>query len=287
MKKPSSEKLHKVLADVGLGSRRSLERWIEAGRVSVNGVRAKLGARVVPTDLIRVDGRRISRHPPGTRRSEGTKVRVLRYHKPVGEICSRADPVGRRSVFHRLPNIVGGRWIAVGRLDINTCGLLLFTNTGELAHRLMHPSSGIEREYAVRVLPWSSTEGTESPRAKLIVNANSIQSNLSDEATSNKMVSAALLKRLKEGIQLEDGLARFERITDIGGQGQNHWYHVVVKEGKNHEVRRLWEATGLRVSRLIRIRYGSVELTRSLRPGRWEELTPKEVMELATSVGQK
>ncbi|MBT8419911.1 MAG: rRNA pseudouridine synthase [Gammaproteobacteria bacterium] len=276
----SSEKLQKVLADAGLGSRRSLEQWIEAGRVSVNGARAKLGARVIPSDIIRVDGRQIARPTSGPGRSHGTKIRVLRYHKPLGEVCSRSDPEGRRSVFDGLPNIAQGRWIAVGRLDINTSGILLFTNAGELAHRLMHPSAGIEREYAVRVLPSQSiADPTADPKH------TSGDQYTRRDLRSEAPVSPALLKRLQTGMELEDGPARFERIIDVGGQGQNHWYHVVLKEGKNHEVRRLWEAAGFRVSRLIRVRYGPVELARALRPGRWEALTEREIAEILGCVG--
>jgi len=268
-KYPLSEKLQKVLAEAGLESRRALERWIEAGRVSVNGVQAKLGARVQATDIIRVDGREVSRRPPGTE-----KLRVLRYHKPAGEICSRADPGERRNVFDRLPHISRGRWIAVGRLDINTSGILLFTNIGELAHRLMHPASGIEREYAVRVLPWDSK-------------ADSTQSSgdIRHGDGKNNEVTPEVIAHLRKGVQLEDGVARFEHIIDVGGQGQNHWYHVILKEGKTHEVRRLWEAVGLKVSRLIRVRYGPIPLGRDLRPGRWEQISPKEAAELAESVG--
>nr|VFK63477.1 MAG: 23S rRNA pseudouridine2605 synthase [Candidatus Kentron sp. TC] len=269
-KQRGSEKLQKVLAEAGLGSRRLLEGWIEAGRVSVNGVKAKLGARVRITDRIRVDGREIFRSPPATER-----LRVLRYHKPVGEICSRTDLKGRPSVFDRLPNISRGRWVAIGRLDVNTCGLLLFTNMGELANRLMHPSSGMEREYAVRVLAWDWE--TDTPRSG------------KDRryAVKNKEggVAPDVVGRLRKGIRLDDGLARFEHIMDAGGEGQNHWYHVIIKEGKTHEVRRLWEAVGLRVSRLIRIRYGPIRLQRELHPGRCEELSTKETEELAKSVG--
>lgn len=273
----SSEKLQKVLAEAGLGSRRSLERWIEAGRVNVNGARAKTGMRVRPQDVILVDGRRISRpfpHKDGTGNNarNNPRVRVLRYHKPAGEICSRQDPEKRPTVFDGLPGILQGRWIAVGRLDIGTSGILLFTNAGNLAHRLMHPSSEIEREYAVRVTgdgirdDDGGTGGT-------------------DGTDGTGPVPASLLRALQSEIQLEDGPARFERITPSGGQGRNYWYHVVVKEGRNHEVRRLWEAVGFRVSRLIRIRYGPVQLARELRPGRWEELSREEVLQLMKSAG--
>nr|VFK51707.1 MAG: 23S rRNA pseudouridine2605 synthase [Candidatus Kentron sp. TUN]VFK52294.1 MAG: 23S rRNA pseudouridine2605 synthase [Candidatus Kentron sp. TUN]VFK52719.1 MAG: 23S rRNA pseudouridine2605 synthase [Candidatus Kentron sp. TUN] len=266
-----SEKLQKVLAEAGLGSRRLLESWIEAGRVSVNGVQAKLGMRVQITDKIRVDGRQIFRPPAGTK-----ELRVLRYHKPVGEICSRADPEGRPNVFDRLPNISQGRWIAIGRLDINTCGLLLFTNTGELANRLMHPASGIEREYAVRVLPWESEMNSTQSSSYAKRSANDKKNSIPIEES---------ITRLRKGVQLEDGIARFESIVDAGGQGRNHWYHVTIKEGKTREVRRLWEAVGLRVSRLIRVRYGPIRLERELHPARWEELSEEEITELVKCVG--
>nr|VFJ86780.1 MAG: 23S rRNA pseudouridine2605 synthase [Candidatus Kentron sp. LFY] len=270
-----SEKLQKVLAEAGLGSRRSLEHWIASGRVDVNGVPATLGARVQESDTIRVDGRKLFRPSPGTAR-----LRVLRYHKPVGEICSRADPEDRPSVFQRLPGISRGRWIAVGRLDINTCGLLLFTNAGELANRLMHPSSGTEREYAVRVLPWSP----EKDSAQSSSDESSAGIKYDPNGKKNG-IAPDVIERLRKGVRLEDGVARFEDITDAGGQGQNHWYHVTIREGKTHEVRRLWEAVGLRVSRLIRIRYGPIRLERNLRPGRWEELSAWETAQLARSVG--
>nr|VFJ57401.1 MAG: ribosomal large subunit pseudouridine synthase B [Candidatus Kentron sp. DK]VFJ68069.1 MAG: ribosomal large subunit pseudouridine synthase B [Candidatus Kentron sp. DK] len=270
----SSEKLQKTLADAGFGSRRSLEGWIEAGRVSVNGTRAKLGERVVPSDVIRVDGRRIAR-PWSEGEKEPPRVRVLRYHKPAGEICTRRDPEGRPCVFEQLPNISRGRWIAVGRLDVTTSGILLFTNAGELANRLMHPANGVEREYAVRVLPWDPSPATESPYSRRKISPSPVK----------PTVSPALLEQLQTGVRLEDGMARFQRVIDGGGQGQNHWYHVIIREGRTHEVRRIWEAVGFRVSRLIRIRYGPVRLHRELRPGNWEDLTRREVEELASIVG--
>lgn len=244
---PPGEKLQKVLARAGLGSRRELERWIEGGRVTVNGVRATLGDRVSATDSIRVDGRRITGG-----QSVPAPVRVLRYHKPAGEICSRRDPEGRPTVFARLPRLEQGRWVAVGRLDFNSSGLLLFTNDGTLAHRLAHPSSGIEREYAVRV------RGDVTP---------------------------TMVRRLKTGVELDDGSARFARIEPAGGEGQNQWYHVVVTEGRNREVRRLWESQGVSVGRLIRVRIDLITLPRALRPGRYDELGPGETRRLHERLG--
>ncbi len=242
-----TEKLQKVLARAGFGSRREMEGWIEAGRISVNGQIAKLGERVGENDTIRVDGKPVSKQ----RVSEGRR-RVLVYHKPLGEVTSRDDPEGRTTVFDRLPSRVKGRWIAVGRLDINTLGLLLFTTDGELANRLMHPSSEIEREYAVRVLG---------------------------------EVDQKTLNALKQGVELEDGMAHFDGIKYSGGEGSNQWYHVTLKEGRNREVRRLWESQGVTVSRLIRVRYGPIWLPRGLRPGRWEELDEKSIQLLLQTVG--
>lgn len=228
-----------------MGSRREIERWIEAGRLSLDGKKARLGDRVSPGQIIRLDGRpvRLNRQPNNTR--------VLIYHKPEGEICTRNDPKGRPTVFKRLPKLNRGRWISVGRLDINTIGLLLFTNNGELANRLMHPSYEVEREYAVRVF------GRVRPEA---------------------------INKLLKGIELEDGKAKFETIEDRGGEGSNHWYHIVIKEGRQREVRRLWEAAGAEVSRLIRVRYGEVELPRRLKKGRSEDLEPKQVDNLLAMV---
>lgn len=248
-KTPVTEKLQKVLARAGYGSRRELERWIEAGRVRVNGERATLGMRIAPRDVVQVDGRRVGEH-----RRHGQPVRVLRYHKPVGEICSRRRDSDRPTVFERLPVLKVGRWIAIGRLDLNSSGLLLFTNDGGLAHRLMHPSAGIEREYAVRV------RGT---------------------------VDAKVLRALRRGVRLEDGPARFESIVDRGGEGTNHWYHVVIREGRNREVRRLWASQDAQVSRLARIRYGPVTLPRSLSRGRWDELSERQVAKLLRAVSGK
>lgn len=243
-----TEKLQKVLARAGFGSRREIESWISEGRISVNGKLATLGDRVSATDVIRVDGHVVSK----TRLEQSHRCRVLLYHKPVGEVTSRNDPEGRPTVFDNLPGLRNGRWIAVGRLDINTSGLLLFTNDGELANRLMHPSYTIEREYAVRVL------GEVAPET---------------------------LQQLREGVELEDGPARFNAIVDGGGEGANHWYHVTLDEGRNREVRRLWESQGVTVSRLIRVRYGPIAMPRRIRPGRWEELKGEELSLLRQSVG--
>ncbi len=233
-----SDKLHKVLADAGIGSRRDMEELIIAGRVSVNGQPAHIGQRVSPTDQVRVNGK------PLVRRQPGKTPRVLLYHKPAGEIVSQDDPERRPTVFDKLPKVSGGRWVAVGRLDFNTEGLLLFTTSGELANRLMHPRYEVEREYAVRVL-----------------------GELTDEQK----------QRLLAGVPLEDGAAAFSKLEDAGGQGANHWYRVVIAEGRNREVRRMFEAVGLEVSRLIRIRYGAVRLPRSLARGRYQELSPEWV----------
>ena len=242
----ASQKLQKVLAQAGLGSRRDMEQWVRAGRVTVNGVPAQIGARVGPHDVIEVDGRPL-RGEAGTR-----APRVLLYHKPEGEIVSRDDPAGRASVFERLPPVRGGRWLAVGRLDYNTCGLLILTTDGELANRMMHPRYGLEREYAVRV------------RGKL---------------------SEAQLARLRSGIELEDGRARCDSVEDAGGEGTNHWYRIVIREGRNRVVRRLFEALGIAVSRLMRVRFGPVALPPRLKRGQTVELAPREVRELLAVLG--
>jgi len=240
------ERIQKVLAGLGYGSRREIERWIEAGRVQVNGKIISLGTQVEPSDQIRVDGK------PVKTTTETEITRVLAYHKPVDEICTRSDPEGRPTVFDNLPHLKSGRWIAIGRLDINSSGLMLFTNNGELANRLMHPSYQIEREYAVRVLG----EVTEK-----------------------------MLDQLKKGVKLDDGIAKFVTICDAGGQGANHWYHVTLKEGRNREVRRIWEAVDRKVSRLHRIRYGSVSLPRSLHQGHFMELEEDATDLLLKTVG--
>lgn len=237
-----SEKIQKILANAGLGSRRQIEDWLRDGRVSVNGAVAKLGDRMTTEDKVRVDGREVK-----LIKNAAQKCRVLLYHKPEGEICSRSDPEGRTTVFDRLPMLRNGRWISIGRLDYNTSGVLLLTNDGELANHLMHPSAEIDREYAVRV------QGEVSPD---------------------------MLKRMKKGVRLDDGVAHFEQIVDAGGESTNHWYHVVVREGRNRLVRRLWESQGVGVSRLIRIRFGTISLPRMLRRGQWAELSLSDINSL-------
>jgi len=234
-----SEKLQKVLARAGAGSRREMETYISAGRVSVEGKTAYLGDRVEGNELIRVDGHQIKLKP-----LEDDLCRVLMYNKPEGEMCTRKDPEGRPTVFDRLPKLDGSRWVAVGRLDINTSGMLLFTTDGELANRLMHPSKQVEREYAVRIFG---------------------------------EVNEAMLQTLRHGVKLEDGSAKFQKITYKGGEGRNHWFHVVLSEGRNREVRRLWESQDVQVSRLIRVRYGDMEMKRQLPLGGWTELNLKDV----------
>lgn len=242
-----SEKLQKVLARAGLGSRREIEKWIQEGRVRIDNVIAKLGDRVELTAKIKVDDRLVELN-----KTQQIKRRVILYHKPVGEICARHDPEGRPTVFDKLPRLLNQRWISIGRLDFNTAGLLLFTNDGDLAHRLMHPSYEIEREYAVRVL------GEVKPE---------------------------VLKRLRLGVELEDGKAKFDEIRDAGGEGANHWYHVILREGRNREVRRLWESQGITVSRLIRVRFANVQLPRFLRAGKWYDLEREGMAELINKVG--
>ena len=244
---PAGEKLQKVLARIGLGSRREMETAIAAGRVTVNGQVAKLGDRVDITAQVSVDGR-----PVALKAGEDTPRRVIMYNKPEGELCTRKDPEGRRTVFDRLPRLKGERWIAIGRLDINTSGLLLFTTDGELANRLMHPSTHIEREYAVRVMGEPKIEH---------------------------------IKAMVEGVMLEDGMARFTDVQEFGGEGINTWFHVVILEGRNREVRRLWESQGLTVSRLKRVRYGSVFLDKRAKAGEWTELSQEEIDELSALTG--
>lgn len=238
------EKLQKALARLGLGSRRQMEIVIQEGRVSVNGQVAKIGDRVGQGDEIRVDGRQLRYTAENEKRR-----RILMYYKPEGEICSSHDPEGRPTVFERLPPLSHDRWVMVGRLDINSTGLLLFTNDGELAHRLMHPSNEVEREYAVRVM------GEVTPE---------------------------ILQNLTKGVELDDGLAKFDDIVEKGGEGINRWYQVKLKEGRNREVRRLFESQGLKVSRLLRTRYGTVSLPRELRTGRYMELTAVKLIILPT-----
>ena len=231
------EKLHKALARAGLGSRREMERWIDAGRLEVDGAKAAVGDRIFGGEKIKLDDKPVEL-------AVGEPVRCLLYHKPVGEVCSRKDPEGRRTVFDSLPPLKNGRWIVIGRLDFNTSGLLLFTTDGELANALMHPSSMIDREYLIRVM-----------------------GDVTDEH----------LARLKQGVELDDGVARFTDIKEGGGEGINRWFYVVLMEGRNREVRRLWESQGLTVSRLKRVRFGNVFIPSKLKKGQWMELADKDV----------
>jgi len=240
-----NEKLQKVLARAGFGSRREIETWIEQGRIRINQSIATIGDRVNEHDKICVDGSLISHQ-----RLYSNKNRILIYNKDAGTVCSRSDPEGRNTIFKDLPKTRHARWISVGRLDITTMGLLIITTDGELANRLMHPSYEIPREYMARVLG---------------------------------EVDEAMIQSLMKGVELEDGLAHFDSIIEVGdrsGRGANHWYRVVIKEGRNREVRRLWESQGVRVSRLSRIRYGPVTLPRRLRRGHWCEMEPTEVSQL-------
>lgn len=242
----ADEKLQKVLARAGLGSRREMERAIEAGMVRVNHREAKLGDRVTPDDAISYRGEAVKVQ------AQSARQRVLLYNKPEGEICSRQDPEGRRTVFENLPKLQGERWISVGRLDFNTSGLLLFTNDGELANKLMHPSSVIDREYLVR-----------------------IQGEVDNE----------MKRQLVEGVLLEDGVARFTDIVEGAGEGRNQWFYCVVMEGRNREVRRLWESQGVKVSRLKRVRYGNIFIPSHVRVGQWIELNDKEIRDLMLTAG--
>lgn len=242
----TGERLQKVLAARGLGSRRQIEAWIRAGRVQVNGEVAVLGARVGPEDRIAVDGRplRMARH--------ADRVRVLLYNKPVGEICTRQDPARRRTVFERLPGLKRGRWMSIGRLDINSSGLLLFSNHGGLVNALAHPSGGLDREYAVRL------------------------DGMPDDAT---------IQRLLDGVDIDGHLMAFSDFEYYGGEGRNRWFHVCLTEGRNREVRRLFEAVGIQVARLKRVRYGPVVLPRGLDRGELTELTRDEVRALVSLTG--
>lgn len=245
----AGERLQKVLARLGLASRREIEEWIKSGRVTLNGQYAKLGDRYRPGDRITANGRQID---PSAEAQEPT--RVLVYHKPTGEVVTRRDPEGRPVIFTQLPRPTRGRWISIGRLDINTQGLLLVTTNGELANRLMHPSHEIEREYAVRVLG---------------------------------RVDDAMLDRLRQGVELEDGLARFESIANAGGEGANQWFRVTLKEGRNRIVRRLWESQNIQVSRLMRIRFAHIDLPPRLRARTFLELPKEQVNQLLEFVGLK
>ena len=239
-----SERLQKVLANAGFGSRRQIEQWIREGRIRINGRLAQLGDQVGEEDRIKIDGRPVSEK----RIQSQQKHHVIMYNKPEGEIVSRHDEKGRASVFDHLPPLEKGRWIAVGRLDLNSAGLMIFTTHGELANRLMHPSRQIEREYAVRV-----------------------HGHVNDEQ----------LEQLVTGVELDDGFARFEEIVDSGGEGSNHWYHVVIMEGRKREVRRLWEAIGVQVNRLKRVRFGPLFLNSAVKAGQWRSLNREELRQLS------
>ena len=242
------EKLQKVLARAGQGSRREMETRIREGRVLVNGEVATLGDRVSVKDTITIDGYSIIATEAGANR------RVIIYNKPEGEVCTRKDPEGRPTVFDKLPKLRGERWIAVGRLDINTSGLLLFTTDGELANRLMHPSTEIDREYLVRVM---------------------------GEVTEENLAA------LRKGVILDDGVAKFTDIVDGGGEGINRWFYVCLMEGRNREVRRLWESQGVKVNRLKRVRFGPVFLPSKAKVGRWVEMDDSDVNSLCAMVDLK
>ncbi len=245
----SGERLQKLLSQAGVGSRRELERWIKEGRISVNDEVAKLGDRATVTDKILVDGKLVKMDI-----KDLAARRIMIYNKPEGEVCTRSDPEGRPTVFDRLPPLKGQRWIIVGRLDINTSGLLLFTTDGELANKLMHPRNEVDREYAVRV-----------------------KGDVNDE----------MLARLKEGVLLEDGIGKFTDIHDSGGTGLNRWFHVVLMEGRNREVRRLWDSQGVTVSRLKRVRFGCMFMPSRLKVGQFEELEQGDSDNLCAMVGLK
>jgi 23S rRNA pseudouridine2605 synthase len=242
---PVTHKLHKLLAQAGLGSRREMEELIAAGRVTINGKVAETGDRAGPDDTVRVGKRTIHF------KSDDRPPRVVLYHKPEGEIVSHDDPEGRPSVFDKLPQLRSSKWISIGRLDYNTSGLLIFTTDGELANRLMHPRFEVEREYAVRIM------GRLTPE---------------------------VVTRLTTGIELEDGPAKFDHLSDQGGEGSNHWYRVILKEGRNREVRRMFETVGMTVSRLMRVRFGPINLPPRLKRGKWMELDDAEIRRLLALV---
>jgi 23S rRNA pseudouridine2605 synthase len=241
------ERIQKVLAQAGYGSRREIEGWIRAGRLSLDDKPLQLGDKNYTDDPIYLDGKLL----PLTAQ-DALSCRILAYHKPEGEVCTRSDPEHRPTVFKHLPQLQKGRWIMIGRLDINTSGLLLFTTNGELANRLMHPKYQIEREYAVRVFGEVSKEKLET---------------------------------MLKGVILEDGLAKFSSITLKGGEGRNQWFHVVLQEGRNREVRRLWESQDVMVSRLTRVRFDDIQLERTLKQGQWRDLLPHEIKALGEKVG--
>ncbi len=242
MNKSDKEKIQKVLATSGIGSRRKVEQWIREARICVNGQLAHIGMKIDLSDKVTFDGKNIN-----LINQDEVATRVILYYKPEGQVCTRRDEQNRETIFKSLPKINPGRWINIGRLDINTSGLLLLTNNGELANQLMHPKSDIEREYCVRIF-----------------------GHVTDE----------ILSRLLKGVKLEDGFAKFHHIVIKGEGKSNQWYQVIIKEGRKREVRRLFESQGLKVSRLIRIRFGSISLPRTCRPGEYLELTKREIQSL-------
>ena len=244
-----AERIQKVLSRLGLGSRRQIEEWIREGKLNLNKKPAQIGDHISPGDRVYLKGKHVD-----LSELDQVKRRVILYYKNEGEICSRNDPEHKDSVFDHLPVLKNARWISIGRLDLNTCGLLLFTTDGELANRLMHPSFEIEREYAARVLG-------EVP----------------DIAIQNML----------DGVDSEDGVLKFDHVKDAGGEGANHWYHVILHQGRYREVRRLWESQGIKVSRLKRVRYGSISLPRSVRQGHWKDLEPSEINSLLDLTGMK
>lgn len=241
-----AERIQKVLARAGYGSRRQLEAMIKDGQVSVNGTVAQLGEQVEQGDAIKLEGK-----PLSAKRLWQQPQQVILYNKPVGEVCTRKDPEGRRTIFQSLPAPEQGRWVSVGRLDINTSGLIILTTDGELANRLMHPSNEMDREYAVRVLG---------------------------------QVTPEIMQTLRDGVELDDGKAKFADIQESGGDGANRWYHVVIQEGRNREVRRLWESQGVQVSRLMRVRYGPIIIPTQLKMGRWMMLEGQDLAALYEEV---
>ncbi|MDF1588655.1 MAG: pseudouridine synthase [Gammaproteobacteria bacterium] len=241
-----SERIQKILARAGYGSRRQIETWIKEGKVTRNGEVANLGDQAEIGDTLRLDGK-----PLSPKRLWQQPQQVLLYNKPVGEVCTRKDPEGRRTIFQALPTPEQGRWVSVGRLDINTSGLIILTTDGELANKLMHPSNEMDREYAVRVLGEVTTD---------------------------------MMQTLRDGVELEDGKAKFADIQEAGGEGANHWYHVVIQEGRNREVRRLWESQGVQVSRLMRVRYGPIIIPNQLKMGKWMMLQGKDLDALYEAV---
>jgi 23S rRNA pseudouridine2605 synthase len=244
-----AERIQKVLARAGYGSRRQIEAWIKEGRVSCNGETASLGDQISEGDRLRLDNK-----PLSPKRLWQQPQQVILYNKPIGEVCTRRDPEGRRTIFQSLPKPEQGRWVSVGRLDLNTSGLIILTTDGELANRLMHPANEMDREYAVRVL------GEVTPE---------------------------MMQALRDGVELDDGIAKFNDIQESGGEGANKWFHVVIQEGRNREVRRLWESQGVQVSRLMRVRYGPIIMPNNLRIGNWKKLDDSDLEYLYEQAGMR